>query len=159
MPPEKSPTQPYLTGRPACHSLSCPWGLTNGPHTLGRQSRGESKIERPHMSLQLTPEMATRVGLIIQGWTCTCMQRNTRTINANHWMEVNTSGGMDELVTWIKGPTFRMKERPTDLKPPWESNTMSSITQWWLIQRLGRKSQAGRPHFSAVRTESSWRLF
>ena len=108
MPPEKSLTQPYLTSRPACHSLSCPWGLTNGPHTLGRQSRGESKIERPHMSLQWTPEMATRVGLIIQGWTCTCMQRNTRTINANHWMEVNTSGGMDEIFTWIKGFTFRM---------------------------------------------------
>jgi hypothetical protein len=36
------------------------------------------------------------------------MQRNTKTIIANHWMEVKTSGGMDELVTWIKGPTFRM---------------------------------------------------
>ena len=36
------------------------------------------------------------------------MQRNTREINANHWMEGNTSGGMDELVTWIKGPTFHM---------------------------------------------------
>jgi hypothetical protein len=25
------------------------------------------------------------------------MQRNTRRINANHWMEVKTNGGMDEL--------------------------------------------------------------
>ena len=74
------------------------------------------------------------------------MQGNTKRINVNHWMEVNTNGGMDELVTWIKGPTFRMKKRPTDLKPPWESNTTPSIIQWRLIQRLGRKSQAGRPH-------------
>ena len=58
------------------------------------------------------------------------MQRNTREINANHLMEVNTSGGMHELLTWIKGPTFRMKKRPIDLKPPWVSNTTLSITQW-----------------------------
>ena len=43
------------------------------------------------------------------------MQRNTRRINANHWMDVNTNGGMDEFVTWIKRPTFRMKKRPTAL--------------------------------------------
>ena len=67
-------------------------------------------------------------------------------INANHWMEVNTSGGMDELVTWIKGPTFRMKKRLTDLKPPWNSNTTPSITQWQLIQSLGIESQADQRH-------------
>ena len=43
------------------------------------------------------------------------MQGNTKRINANHWMEVNTNGGMDEFVTWIKRPTFRMKKRPTTL--------------------------------------------
>ena len=36
-------------------------------------------------------------------------------INANQWMKVNTNGGMDELVTWIKRPTFRMKKRPNTL--------------------------------------------
>jgi hypothetical protein len=30
------------------------------------------------------------------------MQRNTKGINANYWMELKTSGAMDELVTWIK---------------------------------------------------------
>jgi len=60
------------------------------------------------------PKWPLEFGLTIQYWTCTCMQRKTRRINANHWMEVNTSGGMDELVTWIKGPTFRMNNgQPT----------------------------------------------
>ena len=43
------------------------------------------------------------------------MQGNTNRINDNHWMEVNTNGGMDELVTWIKRPTFSMKKRPNTL--------------------------------------------
>src|SRR6185295_18584761 len=43
------------------------------------------------------------------------MQGNTKRINANHWMEDNTNGGMDELVTWIKRPTFRMKKYPNTL--------------------------------------------
>ena len=43
------------------------------------------------------------------------MQENTKRINDNHWMEVNTNGGMDELVTWIKRPTFSMKKRPNTL--------------------------------------------
>ena len=43
------------------------------------------------------------------------MQGNTKRINDNHWMEVNTNGGMDELVTWIKRPTFRMKKCPITL--------------------------------------------
>ena len=61
------------------------------------------------------PKWPFDVGMIIQAWTCTCMQGNTKRINANHWMEVNTNGGMDEFVTWIKRPTFRMKKRPTTL--------------------------------------------
>ena len=61
------------------------------------------------------PKWPFDVGMIIQAWTCTCMQGNTKRINANHWMEVNTNGGMDELLTWIKRPTFRMKKRPTAL--------------------------------------------
>ena len=47
----------------------------------------------------------------------TYMQRNTREINANHWMEVNTSGAMDELIIWIKEPTFRMNNfQPTSYR-------------------------------------------
>ena len=61
------------------------------------------------------PKWPFDVGMIIQAWTCTCMQGNTKRINANHWMEVNTNGGMDEFVTWIKRPTFRMKKRATTL--------------------------------------------
>ena len=48
------------------------------------------------------------LGLITQGWTCTCMKTNTKRINANHWMKLNTRWGMNELVTWIKGPTFHI---------------------------------------------------
>jgi len=61
------------------------------------------------------PKWPFDVGMIIQAWTCTCMQGNTKRINVNHWMEVNTNGGMDELVTWIKRPTFSMKKRPNTL--------------------------------------------
>ena len=79
------------------------------PQTLGRQAKSESKTERPHMSLQWAPEVATCSWADHpKDWSCTYMQRNTREINANHWMEVNTSGGMDEFVTWIEWPTFRM---------------------------------------------------
>src|SRR6185437_9828176 len=60
------------------------------------------------------PKWLFDVGLIIQGWTCTYMQRNTRGTNANHWMKLKTSGGMDELVTWIEWPTFHMNNgQPT----------------------------------------------
>ena len=42
------------------------------------------------------------------------MQRNTRGTNANHWMKLKTSRGMDELVTWIEWPTFHMNNgQPT----------------------------------------------
>ena len=42
------------------HSVSWPWGLTNSPLTQGRQARSETKTERPHMSLQWAPKVATR---------------------------------------------------------------------------------------------------
>jgi hypothetical protein len=60
-------------------------------------------------SLKWAPKLPLEVGLIMQGWTCTYMQRNIKRINANHWMEVKTNRGMEEIVTWIKGPTFAMK--------------------------------------------------
>ena len=60
-------TDAALSGRPAwhlpqntLHSVSWPWGLTNGPLTLRRQAKSETKTERPYMSLQWAPKVATR---------------------------------------------------------------------------------------------------
>ena len=76
------------------------------PQTLGYMPKAKLRSKgliRPSNGL---PKWPLEFGLTIQYWTCTYMQRKTRRINANHWMEVNTSGGMDELVTWIKGSPF-----------------------------------------------------
>jgi hypothetical protein len=76
------------------------------PQILGRQARSESKTETPHMSHRWAPKMATRCWVVHPriGAAPTCKER----------MEVNTSGEMDELITWINGPTFRMNNvQPT----------------------------------------------
>ena len=45
------------------------------------------------------------------------MQRNTSRINANNWIEDNTSGGVDELVTWIKEPTSQRPDHQMSAIP------------------------------------------
>jgi len=85
------------------------------PQTLGGKPRVKVRPKGLICPSNGLPKWPFDVGMIIQAWTCTCMQGNTKRINANHWMEVNTNGGMDGLVTWIKRPTFHMKKRPNTL--------------------------------------------
>jgi hypothetical protein len=78
------------------------------PKHLGDMPKANLRSEGLGCPSNGVPKWPLEVGLITQGWTGTYMQRNTKRINNNNWMEYNTSGGMDEFVTWIKGPTFRM---------------------------------------------------
>ena len=78
------------------------------PQTLGGKPKVKVRPKGLICPSNGLPKWPFDVGLIIQGWTCTYIQRNTKRMNANHWINLKTSGGMDELVTWIKGPTFRM---------------------------------------------------
>jgi hypothetical protein len=67
------------------------------------------QFDDPFPEWDAADEAAVTVAHAPLPWTYTYMQRNKKRINNNHyWMEYNTSGGMDELVTWIKGPTFHM---------------------------------------------------
>ena len=117
-PPGRSPTRPCQAGR-----LDLGWPDWHLPKTLAahHHSLGDSLMDpqtpggKPRVKVRPKglicpsnglPKWQFDVGMIIQAWTCTCMQGNTKRINANHWMEVNTNGGMDELVTWIKRPTI-----------------------------------------------------
>ena len=60
-------TDAALSGRSTWHlpqitldSVLWPWGLINGPLNTWRQAKSETKTERPHMSLQWAPKVATR---------------------------------------------------------------------------------------------------
>ena len=126
-PPGKSPTRPCQAGRldlgrPAWHfqeSLStqyhCIGDSPIDPQTLGHMPKVKVRPKGLICPSNGLPKWSFDVGLIIQGWTCTYMQRNTRGTNANHWMKLKTSGGMDEFVTWIEWPTFHMNNgQPTE---------------------------------------------
>ena len=132
MPPGRSPTRPCQAswpdlGRPAWTrpaNLAPPQMTLHVSHSFGDSPMDPQTLgAKPKVKVRPKglicpsnglPKWQFDVGMIIQGWTYTCIQENTMRINANHWMEVNTSGGMDELVTWIKGPTFRMNNgQPT----------------------------------------------
>jgi len=78
------------------------------PQTLGGKPKVKVRPKGLICPSNGLPKWPFDVGLIIQGWTYTYIQRNTKRINANRWIKLKTSGGMDELDTWIKGPTFRM---------------------------------------------------
>ena len=110
-PPGRSPTWPCQAGR-----LAWTWLASLAPPPKPNQYHCFADSQMDHQTLGYMPKVKLRpkgliyiplmgsrsghskVGLIIQGWTCTYMQRNTKRINDNHWMKLKTSGGMDGLV-------------------------------------------------------------
>ena len=76
------------------------------------------------------------------------MQRNIKRINANNWMVVNTSGGMDELVTCLDQRRAHLSHEETSNQLQTALEEQLDIIHHTMVvdPRLGRKSQADRPH-------------